>query len=148
MAGAWTMLVHQQERKKAISSTQVARCGIRSETSRPDWPCFWKVRVLASSGVSPLVNWLPGFPKPPGPRWNGFVGTFPENPGRPRFLRVLGERGSRGWHQPDSACRGSDNNSNLCPRRPALALLRLLFLNILKNKQVTSIQRASFAVAA
>ena len=63
MAGAWTVLVHQQARKKAMSSTQPARFGVRSETSRPDWPCFLKVRVLASSGVSPLVNWLTGRPK-------------------------------------------------------------------------------------
>ena len=46
-----------------MSSTHVARCGIRSETSRPDLPCFLNVRVLASSGVSPLVNWLTGLPK-------------------------------------------------------------------------------------
>ena len=57
------MLVHQQERRKQMSSTQVARCGIRSETSRPDWPCLAKVRLLASSGVAPLVNWLTGRPK-------------------------------------------------------------------------------------
>ena len=63
MAGAWTVLVHQQDRKKAMSSTQPARFGIRSETSRPDWPYFLKVRVLARSGVSPLVNWLTGRPK-------------------------------------------------------------------------------------
>src|SRR5947209_17234812 len=66
MAGAWTVLVHQQDRKKQISSTQVARCGIRSETSRPDLPYFLNVRVLARSGVSPLVNWLTGMPKPLG----------------------------------------------------------------------------------
>src|SRR5207244_8787208 len=63
------MLVHQQERIKAISSTQVARCGIRSETSRPDWPCFLDLRVLAKSGVSPLVNWLTGRPKLLGKGW-------------------------------------------------------------------------------
>src|SRR5215831_14073433 len=63
MAGAWTMLVDQQERRKQMSSTRVARCGSRSETSRPDWPCLENLRVLARSGVSPLVNWLTGLPK-------------------------------------------------------------------------------------
>src|SRR4051794_32028496 len=56
-------LLHQQERSKAISSAQVARLGNRSDISRPDWPCFLKVRVLARRGVSPLVNWLTGLPK-------------------------------------------------------------------------------------
>ena len=69
MAGAWTMLVHQQERTKAMSSTHVARCGIRSETSSPDRPCFLNLRVLARSGVSPLVNWLTGMPKLLGNGW-------------------------------------------------------------------------------
>src|SRR5439155_17194354 len=57
------MLVHQQERRNAMSSTQVAKCGIKSEISRLDWPCFLNFRVLAKSGVSPLVNWLTGMPK-------------------------------------------------------------------------------------
>src|SRR5438034_8001659 len=69
MAGAWTMLVHQQERRKAMSSTHVARCGIRSETSMPERPCFLNLRVLARSGVSPLVNWLTGLPKLSGSGW-------------------------------------------------------------------------------
>ncbi len=63
MAGAWTVLVHQHERRKQRSSAQVARCGIRSDMSRPDLPCFLNFRVLANSGVSPLVNWLTGMPK-------------------------------------------------------------------------------------
>src|SRR4051794_32965595 len=58
MAGAWTVELHQHERRKQTSSTQEAKCGMRSETSRPDLPCFLNVRELASSGVSPLVNWL------------------------------------------------------------------------------------------
>ena len=69
IAGAWIVLVHQQERRKAMSSTQVARCGSRSDTSRPDWPWRANVRVLASSGVSPLVNWLTGRPKLSGNGW-------------------------------------------------------------------------------
>src|SRR6516164_5307302 len=63
MAGACTVLVHQQARRNAMSSTQVARFGNRSDTSNPDLPCFLNVRVLAKSGVSPLVNWLIGLPK-------------------------------------------------------------------------------------
>src|SRR5262249_15838323 len=69
MAGAWMVLVHQQERIKAMSSTQVARGGIKSDTSRPDLPCFWNLRVLANSGLSPLVNWLTGLPKLSGSGW-------------------------------------------------------------------------------
>src|SRR5207253_2640075 len=57
------MLVHQQERRNAMSSTQLARCGIKSETWHPDSPCLLNFRVLAKSGVSPLVNWLIGMPK-------------------------------------------------------------------------------------
>src|SRR5206468_4076061 len=39
------------------------RCGSRSDISSPDLPHFLNVRVLASRGVSPLVNWLTGLPK-------------------------------------------------------------------------------------
>src|SRR6516162_6375465 len=69
MAGAWTVLVHQQERIKAMSSTQSAKWGSRSETANPDCPCFLNFRVLAKRGVSPLVNWLTGFPKLSGKGW-------------------------------------------------------------------------------
>src|SRR5262249_6671984 len=62
MAGAWIVLVHQQERRKQTSATHVARFGMRSETSKPHWPCFLNFRVLAISGVSPLVNWLTKVP--------------------------------------------------------------------------------------
>src|SRR6516162_5511813 len=57
------MLVHQHERRKQMSSALAARRGIRSDNSSPDLPCLANLRVLANSGVSPLVNWLTGLPK-------------------------------------------------------------------------------------
>src|SRR3954451_2811403 len=34
------------DRTNAISSTQVAVCGNRLDTSRPHWPYFWKEKAL------------------------------------------------------------------------------------------------------
>src|SRR5690242_11666692 len=39
----------QHERTTHRSSAQVAVCGSQSEISRPDWPCFLNVRLLARS---------------------------------------------------------------------------------------------------
>src|SRR6266446_5755006 len=46
-----------------MSSTHSARCGNSEETSIPLWPYFLNGQGDASSGVSPLVNWLGTLPK-------------------------------------------------------------------------------------
>src|SRR5436309_1028976 len=62
IAGAWTVLVHQHDRKKQMSSARRARFGKRSEISMPLAPCFVHLRVLGRSVSEPLVNWLLGRP--------------------------------------------------------------------------------------
>ena len=60
MAGAWIVLLHQHDLRKAMSSTQVLRWGIRSDTHWPLFPCRLNVRVLGRTVSVPWVNWLTG----------------------------------------------------------------------------------------
>jgi len=41
-SAAWSLSVVQTLRTKAMSSTQVARCGHQSVISTPAWPCFFQ----------------------------------------------------------------------------------------------------------
>src|SRR5262245_9058671 len=62
IAGAWTVEVHQHDRRKQMSSAQVARFGRRSDSSIPLRPCFANSRVLGMMTASPCVSWLFGRP--------------------------------------------------------------------------------------
>src|SRR5579872_4671831 len=55
-----------------MSSTHSAICGKSDETSIPHWPYFRNCQGEASSGVSPLVNWLGTLPKLSGSCWPSY----------------------------------------------------------------------------
>src|SRR6266404_998904 len=55
-----------------MSSTHSARCGKSDETSMPLCPYFLNCQGDASSGVSPLVNWLGTLPKLSGSCWPSY----------------------------------------------------------------------------
>src|SRR5689334_20836391 len=55
-----------------MSSTHCARCGNSDETSIPHWPYLRNCQGDASSGVSPLVNWLGTLPKLSGSCWPSY----------------------------------------------------------------------------